>query len=132
MVLHAYQDHLGFWTIGIGRLIDKQKGGGISEKEAEFLLDNDIEKCIIECTNKIPFFTRLDKVRQDVLVSMCFQMGIGGLLKFKATLEAIEKGDYSTAKERMLNSLWAKQTPNRAKELAEMIETGSYREVKEK
>ena len=27
-VLHAYQDHLGFWTIGVGRLIDKRKGGG--------------------------------------------------------------------------------------------------------
>ena len=42
--LHAYQDHLGYWTIGYGRLIDKERGGGISETEAETLLENDIDR----------------------------------------------------------------------------------------
>ncbi len=34
-VLHAYQDSLGYWTIGIGVLIDKRKGGGITKAESE-------------------------------------------------------------------------------------------------
>ena len=43
-VLHAYQDSRGFWTIGIGRLIDKRKGGGISNEEADLLKRNDIAR----------------------------------------------------------------------------------------
>ena len=37
-VRHAYQDHLGYWTIGVGRLIDQRKGGGLSEDEIDYLL----------------------------------------------------------------------------------------------
>jgi lysozyme len=33
-VLHAYQDKYGYWTIGVGRLIDARKGGGISVEES--------------------------------------------------------------------------------------------------
>ena len=29
----AYQDTLGYWTIGHGRLIDKRKNAGLSEEE---------------------------------------------------------------------------------------------------
>lgn len=36
----AYQDHLGFWTIGIGTLIDERKGAGITVDEAKYLLRN--------------------------------------------------------------------------------------------
>ena len=32
--LHAYADSLGYTTIGYGRMIDKRKGGGITEREA--------------------------------------------------------------------------------------------------
>ena len=40
----AYQDSLGFWTIGVGRLIDSRKGGGLSNEEIDFLLENDIKR----------------------------------------------------------------------------------------
>ena len=40
----AYTDHLGFWTIGIGKLIDAKKGGGITLAEAFFLLRNEISE----------------------------------------------------------------------------------------
>lgn len=43
-VLSAYQDHLGYWTIGVGRLIDKRKGGGLTSEESDYLLGNDIDK----------------------------------------------------------------------------------------
>ena len=42
--LTAYQDHLGYWTIGVGRLIDDRKGGGISPAESTMLLRHDIER----------------------------------------------------------------------------------------
>ena len=50
-VLHCYEDHLGYMTIGVGRLIDKKKGGGITEDEAEYLLKNDIKRVVIQYCN---------------------------------------------------------------------------------
>jgi lysozyme len=126
LVLHAYDDHLGFSTIGYGRLIDRRKGGGISQDEAEYLLKNDVNARLNVLKNAIPFFDRLDDARKAVLLNMSFQLGITGLLKFKSTLAFIEAGDFENAAANMLKSLWARQTPNRARRLAEQMRTGEW------
>jgi lysozyme len=126
LVLHAYDDHLGFATIGYGRLIDRRKGGGISEDEALYLLKNDVSARLSVLENAIPFFARLDDARKAVLLNMSFQLGIAGLLKFKSTLAFIEAGDFENASANMLKSLWAKQTPHRAKRLAEQMRSGKW------
>ena len=41
--------------------------------------------------------------------------------KFKKTIYLLETEQYEEASIEMLDSLWAKQTPNRAKELSEKI-----------
>ena len=120
-VLHAYPDHLGYWTIGVGRLIDQRKGGGISQAESGLLLSNDILNKERDLDQHITWWRDLSPVRRMAIVSMCFQMGINGLLNFKETLEHWEKGDYENAAKSALDSRWAKQTPIRAKEIAEMI-----------
>lgn len=127
VVEHAYQDHLGFWTIGVGRLIDKRKGGRLRPNEIEFLLDNDIADRVQELTKHIPWFTKLDEARQGVLLNMSFQMGVAGLLGFKNTLKMVERGEYSAAAAGMLQSLWARQTPKRAKRLSEQMRTGVWK-----
>jgi len=126
LVLHAYDDHLGFATIGYGRLIDRRKGGGISEEEALYLLKNDVSARLSVLENAIPFFARLDDARKAVLLNMSFQLGIAGLLKFKSTLAFIEAGDFENASANMLKSLWAKQTPQRAKRLAKQMRSGQW------
>lgn len=126
VVLHAYQDHLSFWTIGIGRLIDKRKGGGISLAEARFLLNNDIVRVSNEVRRALPWSEKLDEERFGVLLNMAFQMGIQGLLGFKNTLAMIERGDYRAAAKGMLNSKWATQTPARCKRLSVQMETGEW------
>ena len=126
LVLHAYEDHLGYVTIGYGRLLDKRRGGGISEDEAEYLLSNDIGEVQDELEWRLPWFCKLDNARKAVLVNMAFQMGIAGLLKFKNTLAKIEAGDYEGAAVNMLKSKWARQTPNRAKRMAEQMRTGKW------
>ena len=129
-VLHAYQDHLGYWTIGVGRLIDAKKGGGISEAEAEYLLMNDIAKVQLQLDDRIPWWRGLSEVRQCVLVSMAFQMGIGGLMSFKNTLGAIERGDWARAAAGMRASKWHTQTPARAGRLAAAMETDEVEALK--
>lgn len=57
----------------------------------------------------------------DVLTEMVFQLGMSGTLKFKKMWAALEAQDYSTAADEMLQSLWAKQTPERAKELSDIV-----------
>lgn len=117
-VLSAYQDHLGFWTLGIGRLIDSRKGGGITREEAAYLLRNDISKVDKALQVALPWFPTLSEARKGVLLNMAFQLGISGLLKFKNTLKMIEQGEYAKASNAMLDSEWAKQTPERARRLS--------------
>lgn len=122
----AYQDHLGYWTIGVGRLIDERKGGGLSDEEIDFLLANDIRKVTQQIASALPWFGQLNEARQAVLINMAFQMGFDGLMGFKLTLAAIRDEKYDHAANLMLMSKWATQTPNRAKKLSRQMATGEW------
>lgn len=124
VVSHAYQDSLGYWTIGVGRLIDRRKGGKLSSDEIDYLLMNDIKECVEDLDKNLPWWRSLTDARRRVLVNMRFNLGMAGLLGFKNTLKFIEAGDYKRAASNMLLSLWAKQVKGRAKRLADMMEKG--------
>lgn len=125
-VPHAYQDHLGYWTIGVGRLIDQRKGGGLSPDEVDYLLRNDIARKTAEVYAALPWVKDLNEPRQAVLIGMAFQMGTAGLLGFKNTLALVKAGRYTEAAAGMLNSRWAQQTPGRASRMARQMETGAW------
>jgi len=124
--LSAYQDHLGYWTIGIGRLIDSRRGGGISTDESTMLLRNDIARVRVELLQRLPWFVHLDSVRQGALMNMAFQLGINGLMAFQDTLGKVQTGDYAVAADKMLQSKWATQTPERANRLAKQMREGTW------
>ena len=120
----AYQDHLGFWTIGYGKLIDGRKGGGITEKQALALLRDEIAEKRQELTDRMGWWLKLDEVRQTVLLAMAFQMGVSGVMGFKNTLAALKAGDFVKAAKGIRGSKWAQQTPGRAERMARGIESG--------
>lgn len=122
----AYRDHLGYLTIGIGRLIDERRKGGISEDEAEYLLENDIRRVTSALRSTIPWIDGIDSARRGVLVNMAFQLGVNGLLAFKRTLAHVQAGSYAAAASEMLQSDWAKQTTERAERLATQMMTGIW------
>lgn len=126
---HAYQDHLGFWTIGVGRLIDKRKGGGLSDDEMDFLLANDIREKVAQI-EAWPAWQAVkdDPVRATALLSMAFQMGAQGLAGFKNSIALIAAKRWKEAAANLMQSKWAKQTPQRAARVTKMIETGVYQE----
>lgn len=127
----AYRDHLGFLTIGIGRLIDPNKAGaGLRQSEIAFLLNNDVDDRIDALTRRLPWFQNLDDARKGVLLNMSFQMGVDGLLGFKNTLAMVERGDYAGAARGMLQSKWATQTPERARRMSEQMRTGVWQYAK--
>ena len=99
---------------------------GMNEVEAERILKLMISKCVDQLEEAIPFINKLDTVRQDCLINMCFNMGMVGLLKFKKSLLLIEAGEYSQASIELLNSKWAKDVGNRALELSTQMKSGAY------
>lgn len=121
----AYQDHLGFWTIGYGKLIDARKGGGINKRQALALLRDEIAEKRVELDDQLGWWRNLDETRQTVLLSMVFQMGIAGVVGFKNTLSALKAGDFAKAAKGIRSSKWAEQTPGRAERMAKAIESGS-------
>lgn len=125
-VAYAYQDNLGFWTIGVGRLIDKRKGGRLSDPEIDMLLAHDI-KAKLRAIEDWPAWQAVkdDPARATALVSMAFQLGVEGLASFKNSLQLITDKKWQAAADNLLQSLWAKQTPNRAKRVTQMIATGA-------
>ena len=58
---------------------------------------------------------------KDVVIEMCYQLGVGGFSKFKKTIAYLQNQQFHDASVEMLDSLWAKQTPNRAKELSNRV-----------
>ena len=59
---------------------------------------------------------------------MVFQLGKTGVSKFKNMWKALSALEYSTAASEMLDSRWAKQTPNRAQAMsAQMASLGQVR-----
>lgn len=123
-VPYAYLDSLGFTTIGVGRLIDKRKGGRLRDNEIDFLLTNDIKEVEEQLDGALPWWRGLSENRQRVMVNMCFNLGLPGLLGFTNTLAAIKRGDYAAASRGMLDSKWATQVGARALRLADMMRNG--------
>jgi len=120
--LKPYRCTAGRLTIGIGRNLDDC---GISQSEAYIMLINDIMNCEKQLQSKIPdIYNGLDEVRKSVLLNMCFNLGINGLLGFKNTLAFVKAGDWERAANNMLVSRWAKQVGRRAIELSELMRKG--------
>ena len=123
---YAYQDSLGYWTIGIGRLIDKRKGGHLSQDEITYLLNNDLSNVSKELS-VYSWFQGLDSVRKEVLIELCFNIGLPNLLCFKNMIDALFHHDYQRASKELLLSNWAKEVGNeRVSDLHQRILTGSY------
>ena len=123
----VYKDHLGFDTIGIGRLVDSRKpGAGLRDSEIEFMLQNDVEDRVNALHDALPWFQNLDDVRKGALLAMSFQLGVEGLLAFKTSLGLIREGDFDEAARQLLKSKWAEQTPARAKRISEQVRTGKW------
>ena len=112
MVCHVYDDSLGYKTIGVGRCLDKN---GISEDEALYLLNNDIQRVEDNLDKHWGVWRTFPEPARIICISMTFQLGITGFMGFRRTRALMEMGLWLKASEEMLDSLWAKtQTPSRA------------------
>lgn len=129
-VPHAYKDSLGFLTIGIGRLIDKAKGGRITREEALYLKRNDIARFKGELDRAAPWWRGLDPVRQRAVLNMTFNLGSGWITPgnpkaWPNTVALLKAGRYAEAADAIrANKTWVGQVGDRALRIAKQIETG--------
>lgn len=131
--LNAYRCTAGVLTIGYGHNCQsspvpgiKKVGDRITKEQAEVLFEQDLSACVWRVRNALPWVTELNAPRQAVLYDGAFQLGLGGLLKFKNTLAMLKAGDYEGASRGLLSSLWAKQTPGRVKRHARQLLAGEW------
>ncbi|MCX6073346.1 MAG: glycoside hydrolase family protein [Campylobacterales bacterium] len=117
-----YKDTVGKMTIGIGRNLDDV---GITRNEALIMLSNDIEKVRYALTKELSFFKTLTPARQDALINMGFNIGVTKLLTFKKTLMYLSIGDYKSASQECLKSVWAVQVGERAQRISKILLIGS-------
>ena len=122
----VYKDSLGFATIGYGHLVlDTDhfiEGQSYPKEHLEKVFDGDFDTA---CSNANQLIKDLPLHHQAkcVIIEMVFQLGIGGVSKFKNMWKALGEGDYQIASEEMLDSKWAKQTPKRAEELSSVMKS---------
>jgi lysozyme len=119
--LRLYKCPAGKWTIGIGRNLEDR---GITQAEAYYLANNDIDICLHQLTASFPWFVDLDPVRQRCLIDLCFNLGITKLYAFKRTLSALAAGEYEMAAVHLEESKWYGQVGRRGPWIVEAIRTG--------
>ena len=108
-------------TIGLGRNLEDN---GITEEEAYYLAENDIENLMDELDRNIPWWTELNNPRKRALLNMAYNVGTPTLMKFQKTLSLLESGQYEEASKEVLNSRWARQVGRRADFISNVFLTG--------
>ena len=132
-ILHAYLCSESHKTVGIGHKVletdaeaalpihgthdDVPDEESISEARCYELFQEDVQIAINGCEQIYDNWEELPQEVQHILVNMCFQLGQGGLSKFKNLKVAIEDYQWQRASEEMMDSRWAGQTPERAERL---------------
>jgi lysozyme len=124
-------------TIGIGKRIGQYKQ---SLRDFDFIsmpkpvayawLEYDLQTIINQCQT-LHWFNILNQARKDIVISMCYQLGFDGFCKFKQTIKHIENGSFVSAAHEMLDSKWAKQTPERAHRHSKVMAAGDWDAVSE-
>ena len=114
----VYKDSLGIDTIGYGFTI---KDLELDEDICEIILERKLKELETRVNLKFKWFMYMPQEIKDVVMEMCYQLGVGGVSKFKKTIAYLQNKQWEEASVEMLDSLWAKQTPNRAKELSNRV-----------
>jgi len=133
--LTPYKCPAGAWTIGVGHNMDAKplpadiaahlhKHGAITNEMADKLLEADIREATADARVLYKNFDTMSQVRQSALVNFLFQLGFHKARGFKKANKAINTEDWPTAAKEMLDSKWARQTPQRAQRIATIIEGG--------
>ena len=118
----VYRDTLNKRTVGYGHLCVEdhwEDNKAYDKKYLEEILEKDLQSAINQ-THEMCKDLKISDDAKTIICEMIFQLGGNGVSKFKNMWKALKENppSYSVAASEMLDSRWAKQTPNRAQEMA--------------
>ena len=112
---YCTENHL---TIGYGFAV---KDLILDKDLADIILDRKLDDLKKRIDNTFDWWKTSDEEVKNVVVEMCFQLGIRGFSRFRKSIDHLKNKRYAKASVEMLDSKWAKQTPNRAIKLSNAI-----------
>ena len=114
----VYKDSLGIDTIGYGFAI---KDLFLNKDLCDLILERKISHLLEKINNKFKWYKYMPPAIQDIVVEMCYQMGVYGFSRFKKTIAYLQDKQWKEASIEMLDSRLAEQTPNRAREMSDIV-----------
>ena len=122
----VYLDTLGKRTVGVGHLCVEDFWEDDKEYEEKFLMEilqKDLQQAIRGARSLMEEHgcADIDEKAEELLIEMVFQLGMTGVSKFRNMWKALAEKNYIGASYEMLDSRWSKQTPNRAKSMAQIM-----------
>lgn len=142
-----YPDTQKLWTFGRGRCLETHPLSAaewkylldaqlikveIAQAGADWLMKMELYSVEIWFAKTFAWWPRLNDARQNALIEMGFQLGIGKVPLFHNLLTAIAAEDWDTAEHEVLfsskgdKSPWDQETPVRAEAVARMLKTGAF------
>jgi GH24 family phage-related lysozyme (muramidase) len=123
----VYNDHLGYKTFGVGHLVratdpenNMEVGTEVSKERVDECFEVDLYVAINDA-EKFCEGMELDDNIKECVTHMVFQLGLPRLNKFRNFKQALVDGDIAKAQAEMKDSLWYRQTTNRAERLIEKM-----------
>jgi len=123
-----YRCSEGYPTAGIGHLItewdEEYYGMPIGTEVSKEQVDKWFEADLYVAINDMEKFTadmQVDENVKECITHMVFQLGLPRLNKFRNFKQALIDGDIAKAQAEMMDSLWYRQTTNRAERLIEKM-----------
>ena len=114
----VYKDSLGIDTIGYGFAI---KDLELDSDICEMILERKVKNLKDRIEIKFDWYKYMPQEIKDIVVEMCYQMGVYGFSRFKKTIAFLQNKEWEKASVEMLDSRWAQQTPNRAKKMSDKV-----------
>ncbi len=101
------------------QVLDKD-GKEYEEKFLMTILEHDLQSAIKGAQDLMSEngCTDIDEIAEELIIEMIFQLGKTGVSKFRNMWKHLSALEYSSAASEMLDSRWAKQTPNRAQAMS--------------
>ncbi len=136
-ILHCYLCSENHKTVGIGHKVlpddpeyalqtfnandEAPAEQSITEKRCFELFEQDVQIAVGDCAVIYDTWDDLPQEMQHILVNMAFQLGQSGLSKFRNMNAAVAEQNWERVAAEMMDSRWAKQTPNRAERLQQRV-----------
>lgn len=122
----VYKCSAGFNTVGIGTNLDSRKikarvGQKFSDSQIQAWAREDIMRAERIAKQVFPSFNKQPKQVQILLVSLSYNLGQGGISKFKDFRGAIEKNNYKLAAAELKDSRWYFQVGFRGRKYVEIL-----------